>query len=142
MRPHVRPAQGSAADTLSLPQDMRLVWSNCHLYNNANSDVGRAGTNTSKYFEDLWVKSGLEQTGPLRNRRSNAGVAAAKYEPDLGPEHSKGTNAPPSGSKAKKVRVTSPAAYLLAGSGTVPSCIEHAAIVGWTATCRLLCGHY
>ncbi|KAK9810588.1 hypothetical protein WJX73_002805 [Symbiochloris irregularis] len=82
--------------------DMRLTWANCHLYNKKESEVGKVGAKAARFFEDLWAKAGLDQPSGLRHRRSNAGVAATKYEPDLGPEPTKTGNGPPSGSKSKK----------------------------------------
>ena len=85
-------------------QDMRLMWSNCHLYNKADSDIGLVGAKSSRYFEDLWAKSGLDQAGGLRQRRSTAGIAAAKYEPGAGPEERpRASSGPAHSSRAKKV---------------------------------------
>lgn len=63
-------------------EDMKLVWENCHLYNGPHQELGKLGEKTFATFQRLWKHSGLENTSSLRHRRSNAGVAAAKYEPD------------------------------------------------------------
>lgn len=60
--------------------DVRQVWYNCKLYNKKGDLVERAGTAASMHFETIWSKSGLAESKD-RSRRSNAGLAAAKFEP-------------------------------------------------------------
>uniref|UniRef100_A0A061RAB9 Ring3 protein n=1 Tax=Tetraselmis sp. GSL018 TaxID=582737 RepID=A0A061RAB9_9CHLO len=60
--------------------DMRLIWSNCSLYNKKGDFIEKSGSLTCQHFENLWGKSGLSD-GNERQKRPNAGHAAAKYEP-------------------------------------------------------------
>lgn len=66
--------------------DVRQVWYNCKLYNKKGDFVERTGTAASLHFEKLWSSSGLAESKD-RSRRSNAGLAAAKFEP---PPHNPG----------------------------------------------------
>lgn len=75
------------------------------MYNGPASKFGLIGIRASNCFEDQWAKSGLDQAGALRHRRSTAGIAAAKYEPALGPEERpKASSGPANSGRAKKVQ--------------------------------------
>eukprot|EP01026_Neomeris_dumetosa_P029497 TRINITY_DN2390_c0_g3_i2.p1 TRINITY_DN2390_c0_g3~~TRINITY_DN2390_c0_g3_i2.p1 ORF type:complete len:469 (+),score=75.33 TRINITY_DN2390_c0_g3_i2:116-1522(+) len=74
--------EGQYSSPLGFLEDMRLVWSNCKLYNGISSPVGAMGYNAGRKFEDLWAQSGLEEG--LRARRTTAGVAANRFDPDEG----------------------------------------------------------
>lgn len=88
-----------------IAQDMKLVWENCHLYNGPHQELGKLGEKTFATFQRLWKHSGLENTSSLRHRRSNAGVAAAKYEPDPAEARPKPSGGQPARStKSRKVR--------------------------------------
>eukprot|EP00877_Chromochloris_zofingiensis_P014930 jgi/Chrzof1/9691/Cz04g12100.t1 len=63
-------------------EDMRLVWANCKQYNPIPTDpIAKLGSRLSNVFEQAWAASGLCQDA--RSRRVTAGVAAAKFEPQL-----------------------------------------------------------
>mmetsp|Transcript_19363 Transcript_19363/g.53948 ORF Transcript_19363/g.53948 Transcript_19363/m.53948 type:complete len:421 (-) Transcript_19363:278-1540(-) len=68
--------------------DMRQVWYNCKLYNKKGDYVERSGTAASLHFESLWASSGLAESKD-RSRRANAGLAAAKFEPQSNLAHKK-----------------------------------------------------
>lgn len=76
-------------------QDMRLVWENCIFFNGKGTKYGKIGDRTSAFFEELWAASGLD-TGSNRHRRSTAGVAAAKYEPQEESDHKRPLRKQPS----------------------------------------------
>ena len=70
-------------------QDMRQIWTNCHLYNKKETPIDRAGRQAEQFFSDQWSKSGFAAMD-ARARRNNAGVAAPKYEPnEYGPPEKK-----------------------------------------------------
>jgi len=46
---------------LEFCEDMRLVFTNCHLYNKVDSDVGKMGTNVSEDFEKRWASSRIAE---------------------------------------------------------------------------------
>eukprot|EP01025_Chloroclados_australasicus_P050248 TRINITY_DN5755_c0_g2_i1.p1 TRINITY_DN5755_c0_g2~~TRINITY_DN5755_c0_g2_i1.p1 ORF type:complete len:512 (-),score=63.20 TRINITY_DN5755_c0_g2_i1:502-1860(-) len=75
---------GSYNSPIQFQEDMRLVWSNCKHYNGLQSPVGSMGYNASMKFEDLWTQSGLEEG--MRARRTTAGIAAHRFDPDSGVE--------------------------------------------------------
>ena len=80
--------QGEYNRPADFATDMRLVWYNCKLYNKKGDFVERAGTAASLHFENLWAGSGLAESKD-RSRRSNAGLAAAKFEPQANLAHKK-----------------------------------------------------
>jgi len=92
-----------------LVQDMRQVWTNCHLYNKKETPIDRAGRQAEQLFQEKWKRSGFA-AADARARRNNAGVAAPKFEPnEYGPPEKK-LQRRSSGSKngrttAKKVRL-------------------------------------
>jgi hypothetical protein len=47
-------------------QDVRLVWTNCRLYNSRESAVGKLGIKIEGMWEELWAGSGLATDGELR----------------------------------------------------------------------------
>lgn len=59
--------------------DVRLIWSNCLLYNPPGNLVRLAAEKAEKRFETEWANSGLSSE---RTKRATAGVARPKYEPD------------------------------------------------------------
>lgn len=61
-------------------QDMRLVWSNCFMYNKRGEYIEKIGRRGSTFFETAWAMSGLAEEPRLK--RSNAGQPAQKYEPE------------------------------------------------------------
>eukprot|EP00210_Caulerpa_lentillifera_P001621 g1559.t1 len=61
-------------------EDMRLVWSNCALYNKKGEYIERLGRRGSLCFERNWAMSGLAEEPRLK--RLNAGRPAQKYEPE------------------------------------------------------------
>lgn len=70
-------------------QDMRQIWTNCHLYNKKETDIDRIGRQAEQHFQDAWSRSGFAATD-ARSRRNNAGVAAPKFEPnEYGPPEKK-----------------------------------------------------
>lgn len=90
------PGEALAAETHNHPlQDMRLVWGNCIFFNGKGTKYGKIGDRMSSYFEELWAASGLD-VGSNRHRRSTAGVAAAKYEPQEESEHKRPIRKQPS----------------------------------------------
>lgn len=56
-----------------------MVWKNCFLYNKKGDFVEKLGRRGELFFENHWAMSGLAEEP--RMKRSNAGVAAAKYDP-------------------------------------------------------------
>ncbi|KXZ54610.1 hypothetical protein GPECTOR_4g675 [Gonium pectorale] len=68
--------------------DVRLIWSNCCLYNPVGNPVRLIAEKAEKRFETDWANSGL---GVDRGRRATAGVAAPKYDPDFEPPPPKTT---------------------------------------------------
>lgn len=70
-------------------QDMRQIWTNCHLYNKKETPVDRAGRQAEQLFQEKWNRSGFA-AADARARRNNAGVAAPKFEPnEYGPPEKK-----------------------------------------------------
>ena len=70
-------------------QDMRQVWTNCHLYNKKETPIDRAGRQAEQLFQEKWNRSGFA-AADARARRNNAGVAAPKFEPnEYGPPEKK-----------------------------------------------------
>ncbi len=59
--------------------DVRLIWSNCILYNPPGNLVRVAAEKAQKRFETEWANSGLSSE---RTKRATAGVSRPKYEPD------------------------------------------------------------
>lgn len=59
--------------------DVMLVWANCNTYNKKGDYVQKLGMRCEASFQRMWSASGLCLTH--RARRTNAGVAAEKYEP-------------------------------------------------------------
>lgn len=66
-------------------QDMMQVWINCNIYNKKGDYVQKLGARCEALFSQEWARSGLSGGVP-RARRTNAGVAAEKYEPPAAPE--------------------------------------------------------
>lgn len=59
--------------------DMRLVWTNCFLYNKKGDFVEKLGQRASQKFENYWAMSGFADEP--RSKRATAGLAAPKYDP-------------------------------------------------------------
>lgn len=77
------------ADTLQKLQDMRQIWTNCHLYNKKETEIDRIGRRAEQFFQEKWNRSGFA-AADARARRNNAGVAAPKFEPnEYGPPEKK-----------------------------------------------------
>lgn len=72
--------QGFYENPRDFAEDMRLVWSNCALYNKKGEYVERLGRRGSSGFERQWAMSGLAEEPRLK--RLNAGRPAQKYEPE------------------------------------------------------------
>lgn len=89
--------------------DVRQVWINCALYNRKGDVVERVGSAGSVHFESQWQNSGMAESKD-RSRRSNAGLAAAKFEPVVGIATKK-----PKGAGGAKIK--SPTARSAARSG-------------------------
>ncbi|KAG2490962.1 hypothetical protein HYH03_010639 [Edaphochlamys debaryana] len=60
--------------------DVKLIWSNCALYNPVGNPVRIISEKADKRFENDWSNSGLAAE---RTKRATAGVAAPKYDPDF-----------------------------------------------------------
>eukprot|EP00798_Chlamydomonas_sp_ICE-L_P023334 gene23334-30582_t len=60
--------------------DMKLLDSNCKLYNPENDPYRKVGDRLATMFEQLWVSSGMSGE---RGKRATAGVAAPKYDPEV-----------------------------------------------------------
>ncbi|KAL3142521.1 hypothetical protein ABBQ38_002843 [Trebouxia sp. C0009 RCD-2024] len=70
-------------------EDMRQIWTNCHLYNKKETPIDRAGRQAEQLFSEKWNRSGFA-AADARARRNNAGVAAPKFEPnEYGPPEKK-----------------------------------------------------
>lgn len=70
-------------------QDMRQIWTNCHLYNKKETEIDRVGRRAEQFFQEKWNRSGFA-AADARARRNNAGVAAPKFEPnEYGPPEKK-----------------------------------------------------
>ena len=70
-------------------QDMRQIWTNCHLYNKKETEIDRVGRRAEQFFQEKWNRSGFA-AADARAKRNNAGVAAPKYEPnEYGPPEKK-----------------------------------------------------
>lgn len=68
--------------------DVMTIWSNCNTYNKKGDFVQKVGARCELLFQRMWAESGL--CPKQRARRTNAGVAAEKYEPmDLAPPEKK-----------------------------------------------------
>lgn len=78
--------------------DMHLFFSNIYTYNGIGSAFGKMGSRVEALFEERWAASGLAAGGP-RARRMTAGLAAAKFEPDLAPPEKRSLPRAPSGAK-------------------------------------------
>ena len=106
-----RPRRGSVGACLNrlLPhlQDMRQVWDNCISFNGKATKYGKVGDRSSAMFEELWAASGLDTGGP-RHRRSTAGVAAAKYEPQEEAEAKRPIRKQPQHADARHQQVRAP----------------------------------
>lgn len=61
--------------------DVLLVWANCNIYNKKGDYVQKLGMRCEASFQRMWAASGLCPSH--RARRTNAGVAAEKYEPQV-----------------------------------------------------------
>lgn len=81
---------GQYSSPREFEEDMKLVWTNCSTYNPKGTPVWKVGFKLNSIFEREWLASGL--CSSLRSRRANAGVAAAKYEPELELERKKSVN--------------------------------------------------
>jgi hypothetical protein len=62
-------------------EDVRLIWVNCFTYNPVGNAVRAVAEKAEKRFENEWANSGLANE---RSKRTTAGVAAPKFEPDFG----------------------------------------------------------
>ncbi|KAF8072575.1 poc1a [Scenedesmus sp. PABB004] len=73
---------GAYAGAQEFADDMRLVFDNCKTFNPLPNDPVRiACLRLSEVFEQQWVATGLCAES-ARARRTNAGVAAPKFEPE------------------------------------------------------------
>ncbi|EFJ47338.1 hypothetical protein VOLCADRAFT_81516 [Volvox carteri f. nagariensis] len=90
-------------------EDVRLMWSNCMLYNPVNTPVRVIGEKAEKRWRNEWANSGLASE---RTKRATAGVAAPKYDPDFEPPAPKVTTDRPtrSGNAQKRQPPAAPAA--------------------------------
>lgn len=59
-----------------------MFFGNIYTYNGTASNFGKLGSRVEALFEERWAASGLAGGAP-RARRMTAGLAAAKFEPDL-----------------------------------------------------------
>ena len=76
------------------------MWKNCFTYNAKDSPVGKLGKLGEREWEQRWAASGLSSS-EARARRNNAGIAAAKYEPALGPPSKRASGAALSGGRRR-----------------------------------------
>ncbi|KAG2433227.1 hypothetical protein HXX76_008297 [Chlamydomonas incerta] len=75
-------ARNEYAAPQDFADDVRLIWSNCQLYNPAGNPVRVASERAEKRFDNEWANSGLCSE---RTKRATAGVAAPKFDPDFEP---------------------------------------------------------
>lgn len=81
--------QGYYSTPQQFAEDMRQIWTNCHLYNKKETPIDRAGRQAEQLFQEKWNRSGFA-AADARARRNNAGVAAPKFEPnEYGPPEKK-----------------------------------------------------
>ena len=53
--------QGAYADAAAAFEDVRLIWRNCHAYNEAEADVCRGCVELAGYVDQLWRQARLER---------------------------------------------------------------------------------
>eukprot|EP00891_Asterochloris_glomerata_P002951 jgi/Astpho2/2951/fgenesh1_pg.00050_%23_182_t len=104
---------------LQFCEDMRLVWKNCFTYNAKDSPVGKLGKLGEREWEQRWAASGLSSS-EARARRNNAGIAAAKYEPALGPPSKRASGAALSGGRRRMMVRPATAASVSPAATTGP----------------------
>ena len=116
-----RTAVSCRPDLLRVPcagQDLRRVWTNCHIYNKRDSYVGKVGARASALFEQLWAGSGYNNSH--RHKRLGAGIAARKYEPALD-----------SGDKKAKKGLVGKGSQRTGGRGQVGPAVARLLCLGW-----------
>jgi hypothetical protein len=86
------------------------VFTNCHLYNKKGSPVHKLGVKLQTSFFKRIEAAGL--SGGLRSKRSTAGLAAPKYEPQEAPEKKQRAGRAPAQPKAKQARRPTPMLHL------------------------------
>ena len=136
--------QTRALPQTSIPtlQDMRLVWKNCFTYNAKDSPVGKLGKLGEREWEQRWAASGLSSSD-ARARRNNAGIAAAKYEPALGPPSKRASGAALSGGRRRvsNARCCLKAASIMLGCDRgVPATFSWGVCIMWGLPCELISG--
>jgi len=70
--------EGFYESSRDFAEDVRLVWSNCSLYNKKGEYIAKIGQRGSMCFENLWAMSGLAEEHRLKRMRR----PAQKYEPE------------------------------------------------------------
>ena len=53
--------QGAYPDAPAAFEDVRLIWRNCHAYNEAEADVCRGCDELAGYVDQLWRQARLER---------------------------------------------------------------------------------
>ena len=112
------------------------MWKNCFTYNAKDSPVGKLGKLGEREWEQRWAASGLSSS-EARARRNNAGIAAAKYEPALGPPSKRASGAALSGGRRRvsyagfvlRLPATCWAGAEWCASNSLVGCLHHAGVV-------------
>ncbi|CAD7697332.1 unnamed protein product [Ostreobium quekettii] len=103
---------GKYAHPEEFAKDMRLVWSNCSLYNKKGDLVERLGNRASLSFENRWAMSGFADES--RSKRPTVGLQPSNHNP--GQSTSQPENVPIA--KEKKVnKVSKTASHKQPGPG-------------------------
>ncbi|GFR48914.1 hypothetical protein Agub_g10863 [Astrephomene gubernaculifera] len=102
-------SQAEYASAQDFCDDVRLIWSNCILYNPKGNPVRLIAEKAEKRWENDWANSGLSSE---RTKRATAGVAAPKFDPDFEPPPPKASRERPtrSGNAVSKQKQAAPAA--------------------------------
>lgn len=110
------------------------MWINCNIYNKKGDYVQKLGARAETLFSQEWARSGLSGGAP-RAKRTNAGVAAEKYEPPhipLMPEKKRTlsggpkttSKVAPTRSRQGRVRMTCHVSYV-ASCQVMRGCFSH-----------------
>mgnify|MGYP001807503473 CR=1 FL=1 len=110
-------ARNEYATAQDFCDDVRLIWSNCQLYNPVGNLVRIASERAEKRFENEWANSGLSSE---RTKRATAGVAAPKFDPDFEPPPLKSTPRDRAPTKSGTAAATAPKKPTPAAPATAP----------------------
>uniref|UniRef100_A0A5K3EX38 MBD domain-containing protein n=1 Tax=Mesocestoides corti TaxID=53468 RepID=A0A5K3EX38_MESCO len=92
-------------------EDVRLVFKNCQIFNEDDSEIGKAGHELRRYFESNWANaSRLPNAGdlpsPIEAMDAENLVASAPSSPDYGPPTCTSSPKPPTSSTTEETEST------------------------------------